>query len=60
MTHGGEGSEDGVGDGVRMGSLMTVFLNAKRNCGLEEGGMLPCPDNPEGLPAVALPCPDGS
>jgi hypothetical protein len=36
------------------------FLKVNRNCGLGGGGLLPCPDNPEGLSAVALPCPDGS
>ncbi len=55
----GDGSEMGVGDGVRMGSFTGGLLNANRSCGLEEGGLLPCLDNPAGLSAVALPCPDG-
>ncbi len=59
MIHGGDGSEIGVGDGVRIGSFTGGLLNANRNCGLEEGGLLLCPDNPAGLTAMVLPCPDG-
>ena len=36
------------------------LLKANRTGGLSKVGALPCPDNPEGLLAVALPCPDFS
>ncbi len=59
MIHGGDGSEMGVGDGLRIGSFTGGLLKANRNWGLEGGGALPCPDNPAGFSVAILPCPDG-